>query len=85
LYDAENIWVAPTAWEARREMIDAVSDLALRATAVRILRDKNFVPLTKEQIAEAEKFLTRLRLRPTRCRKRAPVVPRSGYAGSIPS
>jgi HEAT repeat protein len=57
LYDAENILVAPTAWEARREMIDAVRDPALRDTAVQILRDKNFVPLTKEQIAEAEKFL----------------------------
>src|SRR5262249_26270166 len=34
---------------------------------------------------ESGEILTRLRLRPTRCRKRAPVVPRSGYAGSIPS
>jgi len=57
LYDAENILVGPAAKEARREMIDAVRDPALRDTAVRIIRDKNFVPLTKEQIAEASKLL----------------------------
>jgi HEAT repeat protein len=57
LYDAENILVGPAAKEARREMIDAVRDPALRDTAVRIVRDKHFVPLTKEQIAEASKFL----------------------------
>jgi type III restriction enzyme len=33
---------------------------------------------------EEKEELTRLRLRPTRCRKRAPVVPRSGYAGRHP-
>jgi HEAT repeat protein len=29
----------------------------LRDTAVHVLRDKNFVPMTKDQIAEASKFL----------------------------
>src|SRR5262249_6771036 len=36
-------------------------------------------------LARLPQVLTRLRLRPTRCRKRAPVVPRSGYAGGIPT
>jgi HEAT repeat protein len=57
LYDAENLLVAPAAREARREMIDAVREPALRDTAVRILKDKSFVPLTKEQLADAAKFL----------------------------
>ena len=57
LYDAENLLVAPAAKEARREMIDAVREPALRDTAARILMDKSFVPLTKEQLAEARKFL----------------------------
>jgi HEAT repeat protein len=57
LYDAENLLVAPTAPTARSEMIDAVRDHALRDTALRILKDKNFVPLTKEQLASARKFV----------------------------
>jgi HEAT repeat protein len=57
LYDAENLLVAPAAREARRETIDAVREPALRDAAVKVLRDKHFVPMTKEQIAEAEKFL----------------------------
>jgi HEAT repeat protein len=57
LYDAENILVAPAAREALREMLDAVRDPALRDTAVQIVRDKNFLPLTKEQVADARRFL----------------------------
>lgn len=57
LYDAENLLVAPAAKEARREMLDAVRDPTLRDTAARILKDKSFVPMTKEQIADARKFL----------------------------
>jgi HEAT repeat protein len=57
LYDAENLLVAPAAKDARREMLDAVREPTLRDTAVRIFRDKNFVPLTKEQLADAKKFL----------------------------
>jgi HEAT repeat protein len=57
LYDAANLLVAPVAREARREMIDAVREPALCDTAARILKDKRFVPLTKEQLADAGKFL----------------------------
>jgi HEAT repeat protein len=57
LYDAENLLVGPAARDARREVLDAVREPSLRDTAVRIFRDKNFVPLTKDQIAEASKFL----------------------------
>jgi HEAT repeat protein len=57
LYDAENILVAPAAQDARREMIDAVREPTLRDTAVQVLRDKNFVPLTTTQLADVEKFL----------------------------
>jgi HEAT repeat protein len=57
LYDAENVLVAPTAHEALREILDAVREPALRDTAVRIVRDKNFVRLTKEQLADVRKFV----------------------------
>jgi HEAT repeat protein len=57
LYDAENLLVAPAAKDARHEMLDAVREPALRDTAVRIFRDKNFVPMTKEQLADAKEFL----------------------------
>src|SRR5262249_58225863 len=57
LYDAGILLVAPAAREARREMLDAVREPTLRDTAVRVLRDKSFVPLTKEKMADARKFL----------------------------
>jgi HEAT repeat protein len=57
LYDAEILLVGPAAPEARREMLDAVRERALRDTAVRIFRDKNFVPMTKDQLAKVSKFL----------------------------
>jgi hypothetical protein len=55
----------------------------------RLIRDKGvewlLARMSPQQRRELKEHLTRLRLRPTRFRKRAPVVPRSGYAGSIPS
>lgn len=57
LYDAENILVAPNAEDALREMLDSVRDATVRETATRILKDKSFVPLTKDQIADARRFL----------------------------
>jgi HEAT repeat protein len=56
LYDAENILVAPAAKEALREMLDAVRNPAVRDTATRIVVDKSFLPLTKDQIADARKY-----------------------------
>jgi HEAT repeat protein len=57
LYDAENLLVAPAAKDARHELLDAVREPALRDTAVRVLRDKSFVPMTTEQLADARTFL----------------------------
>jgi HEAT repeat protein len=57
LYDAENLLVAPAAGDALRELLEAVRDPGVRDTAARVLRDKNFVPLTRDQIAEATRRL----------------------------
>jgi HEAT repeat protein len=57
LYDAENILVGPAAPEALRELLDAVRDPALRDTATRVLRDKNFLPLTPDQLTDVRGFV----------------------------
>jgi HEAT repeat protein len=57
LYDAENILVGPAAQEALRELLDGVRDPALRDTATRVLRDKNFLPLTPDQLADVRGFV----------------------------
>jgi HEAT repeat protein len=57
LYDAAIVLAAPSAPEALRELIDAVREKPVRDTATTILRDKSFVPLSKDQIADAKKFL----------------------------
>jgi HEAT repeat protein len=55
LYDAENILVAPAAEEALHNLLDAVRDPTVRDTATRILVDKSFLPLTKDQVIDARK------------------------------
>jgi HEAT repeat protein len=57
LYDVGNLLMSPAAKDARHEMLDAVREPALRDTAVRIFSDKNFVPMTEEQLADAKTFL----------------------------